>query len=193
MALTSGRGSWVLGAGLWLGSMAVLYLALHQGQQELAQRLEEVSAALARQSQALQACQGHRPGEQSPQAGIPAAVRAGEARLTPEEVDAIALRMASLLQQAGGPPVAEEQAPPPRQEAPLEPLSREQQEALGRATALVERVLSTGRMSLEELEEMRRELSQLSSRPEANELRRRLIVAINQKKLTPPDVPRYIP
>ncbi|HYO52707.1 hypothetical protein [Archangium sp.] len=48
-------------------------------------------------------------------------------------------------------------------------------------------------MSLEEVQEIRRELAPLASRPEVRELRRRLIIAINRHQLEPPAMPGFMP
>jgi hypothetical protein len=158
--------------------------------------MRQLSSDLAAQRQALKACQGSRAEERAEpggSAGIPASLRTGEARLTPEDVEAIALRMASLLQEHAGARSAGGTTPSSRPEATPEPLSLEQEQALRRATALVDRVLSAGHMSVDEVAEIRQELLPLSFRPEAHELRRRLVVAINRRQLEPPSVPDFMP
>lgn len=179
---------WMVGlTALWLGSGAGLYLAVSRGQEEQARRLEQMAGELALVREALRV---------RPPGGSEAAV---PARLSVEEVDAIAMRVALLVQRHTGahaapvapPPSREPKSPPPPSPSPL---SGEQQESLARATGMVERVVATGRMNREELESIRRELSSLGPHPEAQSLRQQLIVAVNRGQLVPPEgVPNWLP
>jgi hypothetical protein len=120
---------------------------------------------------------------------MPPAVRSGEVKLGAEELDALAARMAVQLQQSGafGSSRSPQPPPPPAALAPL------QQEAVARANGLVDRVLAMGQMTPEDVQEIRRELAAVKGRTEADEVRRRLIVAINRSQLTPPDGPEPLP
>jgi hypothetical protein len=169
---------------LWLGSGAGLYLAVSRGQEEQSHRLEQLAGEVALVREAL----GVRPPEER-EAPVPA-------RLSAEELDALAMRVAFLVQRHAGAPAAPV-APPSSREPespPSSPLNVEQKESLARATGMVERVVATGRMSREEVESIRRELSFLGPRPEAQALRQQLIVAVNRGRLVPPEgTPNWIP
>lgn len=185
---TSMRG-WVLGLGLGLGG-AVLSCALHfQAQREQAQRWEELRTELATLRRAMESRQAEGSPEHGLQrraAGIPPALARGEARLTPEDLEALARHLAVLLRQEGAVPgaAARAEAPPP---AAPPPLNSEQQQALARANTLVDRALSVGRMTPEDLREFRRELTSIASSAEIEKLRLRLIVALNRDQLVLPE------
>lgn len=185
--MSSPSRTWMVGlTALWLGSGAGLYLAVSRGQEEQARRLEQLAGELALVREVL----GVRPpvGGEAP---VPA-------RLSAEEVDALAMRVAFLVQRhaaAHAAPVAPPSSREPESEPKSpSPLSVEQRESLARATGMVERVVATGRMNREELESIRRELSVLGPRPEAQALRQQFLVAVNQGRLVPPEgVPNWIP
>jgi hypothetical protein len=183
MSAPSFRG-WLLGLALAVGSGAGSYLAVSHGQEAQEQRLDRLVEELSSLRQAVKA----RPPAPPPStervlaAGIPPAMQSGEARLRPEDLDAIAARMVMHLQQSG---VFEPSAQqPPAQQPPLQPAHRE---SLSRANGLVDRVLAMGRMTPEDVMEIRRELSAVPSQAEADEVRRRIIIAINKNQLIPPD------
>jgi hypothetical protein len=193
MSASSLRG-WMLGLALAVGSGVGSYLAVSYGQEAQDKRLEQVSEELSALRKAVMA----RPAAPMPvqggaAAGIPPAMQSGEARLRPEDLDAIAVRMVAQLLQSG---VFESSAssgrepPPPPAPPPLKP---EQQQALSRANSLVDRVLATGKLTMEDTQEIRRELSLLRSRAEADEVRRRIMVAINKNQLVPPESPEALP
>ena len=183
--MSSSSRTWMVGlTTLWLGSGAGLYLAVSRGQEEQARRLEQMAGELALVREAL----GVRPpvGSDAP---VPA-------RLSAEEVDALAMRVAFLVQRHASPQAAPV-APPPSREPeppPPSPLNVEQRESLARVTGMVERVVATGRMNREEVESIRRELISLGPRPEAEALRRQIIIAVNRGRLVPPEgVPNWVP
>ncbi len=168
-----------------LGSAMACWLAMSQGQQAQDLRMQQLStevAALRRVVQAMNHVPDSPSGSRS--AGIPPSLASGSARPTAEDLDAIAQRMATLLKESGALAMGSREAAPP---APPPPLSPEQRESVARAGSLVERVVSSGRMTAEDVLEIRHELSQLRGRAEAEELRRRLVVAINQNRLIPSD------
>ena len=193
MTAPSARG-WMLGLGMGLGCALGTYFAVSHGQQAQAERLERVTEELTALRKAIQA----RPPMANPPAaapglaaGIPPSMGAAkEPRLSVEDLDALARRMVILLQQEGGLASSERSAEPP---APPPALNQQQQQSLVRASGMVDRVLSVGRMTNEDVAQIRRELSSLSSRAEADEIRRKLIVAINQNKLVPPEGPEPLP
>jgi hypothetical protein len=168
----------LLGLALALGSGTGTWLAVSQTQHAQAERLEALSTELA----ALR----HTPPRPCPLVPVAAAGPAPTTpRVSPEEVDAIAVRLAALLEQPGA-----ASATPPTAQATLTPA---QHEAMARASAQVERVLSAGRMTPEDVREIRRELAVLGAREETETLRRRLMVAINQDRLSAPFGPDAIP
>ena len=193
MSASSLRG-WMLGLALAVGSGVGSYLAVSHGQEAQDKRLEQVAEELSALRKTVMA----RPAAPMPvqggmAAGIPPSVQSGEARLRPEDLDAIAVRMVAQLQQSGifessGSSEREPQAPP----APP-PLKPEQQQALARANSLVDRVLGTGKLTMEDTQAIRRELAQLRSRAEADEVRRRIMVAIDKNQIAPPDGPEGLP
>jgi hypothetical protein len=165
-----------------LGSAMACWLAMSQGQQAQDLRMQELSTEVAALRRVVQAMQ-HVP-------GIPLSLASGSARPTAEDLDAIAQRMATLLKESGALAMGSREAEPP---APPPTLSSEQRESVARAGSLVERVVSSGRMTAEDVLEIRHELSLLRGRAEAAELRRRLVVAINQNRLIPSDVADGLP
>lgn len=175
----------LLGLTSALGSAVACWLAMSQGQQAQDLRMQQLSTEVAELRQVVQATQ-HVPGSPSGSrsAGIPPSLASGSARPTAEDLDAIAQRMATLLKESGALAMGSREAAPP---APPPPLSTEQRESVARAGSLVERVVSRGRMTAEDVLEIRHELSQLRGRAEAEELRRRIVVAINQNQLIPSD------
>jgi hypothetical protein len=186
----------LLGLALAVGSGVGSYLAMSHGQQAQEERLDRVVEELsALRKTVLARSQGAPPSsERVVSAGIPPAMQSGEARLRPEDLDAIAARMVTHLQQSGvfessGQEPQLQPLPPP-QPAPLKP---EQQQSLARASGLVDRVLSMGKMTPEDVMEIRRELSALKSRAEADEVRRRIVVAINKNQLVAPEGPEALP
>jgi hypothetical protein len=187
---------WLLGLGLAVGSGVGSYLAVSHGQQAQEERLERMTEELSALRKATLARPPMAPpgGERGVAAGIPPAMQSGEARLRPEDLDAIAARMVTHLMQSGvfesSEPGGAAQPPAPPAPAPLAP---EQQQALVRASGLVDRVLASGRMTPEDVQQIRRELSALKSRAEADEVRRRIVVAINKNELVPPDGPEALP
>lgn len=191
MSASSLRG-WMLGLALAVGSGAGSYLAVSQGQQAQDERFEQLAEELSALRKAVMA----RPVAPMPSqeralvAGIPPSVQSGEARLRPEDLDAIAARMVTQLQQSGALESSERGPQPPEAPQPLKP---EQQQALARANSLVDRVLATGKLTVEDSHELRRELAQLKSREEADAVRRRLMVAINKNQLAPPENPEALP
>lgn len=193
MLAPSVRG-WMLTLGLGVGCALGTYLAVSHGQREQTERLERVTeelAALRKAIRAQPAVASAPAAERVYAAGLPPSLGGTkEPRLSVEELDALARRMVLILQQEGALAASEQRELPP---APPPPLSQEQRQSLSRASGMVERVLSSGRMTAEDVEEIRRELTSLSSRAEADELRRRLMVAINQNRLVPPDGPEPLP
>jgi hypothetical protein len=185
MGLPSARG-WILGLGLWAVGSASLFLAMRSGLREQLEQQERMAQELAALRGALA---GRGPGpaglsEPVRATSLPPVPRAGECRLAPEEMDAIALRVVALLQQTGAShAVAARSAAAPE---PPAALSVPQRESLSRAGQVAERVLSLGSMTHEDVMEMRRELRALGSHPEADALRRKLAAAINQGRLVPP-------
>ncbi|QSQ25973.1 hypothetical protein JY651_14045 [Pyxidicoccus parkwayensis] len=191
MSVIALRG-WLPGLVLALGSGVGSWLAVSQGQQAQELRMQQLSddvASLRRAVRALPAPASVMPPGGNA-AGIPPSLEAGAARPTSEDLDAIAARMVTLLKQSGalaeGPRPAEPPAPPP-------PLTPEQHAAATRADVLVERVVSSGHMTAEDVRDIRRELSQLGGRAEAEALRRRIVVAINQNRLIPSDDAEGLP
>ncbi|MCY1020083.1 hypothetical protein [Pyxidicoccus sp. MSG2] len=191
MSVNALRG-WLPGLVVALGCGVGSWLAVSQGQQAQELRMQQLAdevASLRRAVRALPAPAPVMPAGGSA-AGIPPSLEAGAARPTSEDLDAIAARMATLLKQSGalaaGPHPAEPPAPPP-------PLTPEQHAAATRADVLVERMVSSGRMTAEDVREIRRELSQLGGRAEADALRRKIVVAINQNRLTPSDDAEGLP
>jgi hypothetical protein len=191
MSASSLRG-WMLGLALALGSGVGSYLAVSHGQEAQDKRLEQVAEELSALRKTVMA----RPPvpmpvqERGVAAGMPPAVQSGEARLRPEDLDAIAARMVTQLQQAR---VLESSEHEPETPAAPPPLKPEQQQALARANSLVDRVLATGKLTMEDSQEIRRELVQLRSREEADAVRRRIMVAINKNQLAPPESPEILP
>jgi hypothetical protein len=193
MSASSLRG-WLLGLAVAVGSGAGSYLAVSHGQQAQEERLDRVAEELTALRRTVMA----RPPAPMPSservmaAGIPPSMQSGEARLRPEDLDAIAARMVTHLQQSG---VFESagQEPQPAQPSQPAPLKPEQQQSLVRASTMVDRVLASGRMTTEDVMEIRRELSALKSRAEADEVRRRIVVAINRNQLVPPEGPEPLP
>ena len=191
MSASSLRG-WMLGLALAVGSGAGSYLAVSHGQEAQEKRFNEMGEELNALRKAVMA----RPvvttpgSERTMVAGIPPTMQSGEAKLRPEDLDAIAARMVTQLQQSGafGSSDREPGLPPPP--APLKP---EQQQALVRANSLVDRVLSTGKLTMEDTQEIRRELALLKSREEADDVRRRIIVALNKNQLALPEGPEALP
>ncbi|MCP3060068.1 hypothetical protein LXT21_14890 [Myxococcus sp. K38C18041901] len=157
------------------------WLAVIQAQQSQEQRIEQLTDEVGSLRQALDA-RAHAAGAGS---GVRASSTrgSGQGRLSGEELEAMALRVATLLKASGGPVVG---AREPEPSAPSVPeLSSEQRESATRVGTMVDRVVSNGRMTAEDVLEIRRELAHLRGRPEADELRKRLIVAINQDRLIP--------
>jgi hypothetical protein len=188
MQASSSRG-WFIGLGLWLASLAGHHVLVSREQQAQAQRLEQLSRELASLRQALLSRPPvalPAPGERVISAGLPPSPGAGGARLAPEELEAIAHGVAARLQQAGAgaaPTGAARERHEPEPPAPLEPA---QQESLARASQHIDRIVSLGRLTAEDVQALRQELGPLGARPEAEQLRRRLIVAINKSQLVPP-------
>jgi hypothetical protein len=182
---------WLLGLALAVGSGAGSYFAVSHGQQAQQERLDRVAEELSLLRKAVMARPPGTPpdGERGVAAGMPPSLRSGEARLRPEDLDAIAARMVTHLHQSGVLQPSGHEQPSPKP-APLEP---EQQQSLARASGMVDRVLAMGRMTTEDVLEIRRELSALKSRAEADEVRRRIVVAINKNQLVPPDGPESLP
>jgi hypothetical protein len=178
---TSNLRGGLLGLALALGSGTGTWLAVSQARHVQTEQLEALSTELA----SLRRDAPSRPCPLLPvAAAAPAAVTP---RLTPEEVDAIAVRLAALLEQPGA---ASDAPHTPRAPAALTPV---QHEAMARASEQVERVLASGRMTPEDVREIRRELAVLGGREETETLRRRLMVAINQDRLSAPPGPDAIP
>jgi len=193
MSASSLRG-WMLGLTLAVGSGVGSYLAVSHGQEAQDKRLEQVAEELSSLRKAVMA----RPAAPMPvqggvAAGIPPTMQSGEARLRPEDLDAIAARMVTQLQQSGAFESSESSEREPRPPPAPPPLKPEQQQALARANSLVDRVLATGKLTMEDTQEIRRELAQLKSRAEADEVRRRIMVAINKNQLVPPESPEGLP
>lgn len=184
--------AWMLGLALAVGSGAGSYLAVSHGQEAQDKRFDQMAEELNSLRKAVMARPpAPAPGaERGMSAGIPPAMQSGEARLRPEDLDAIAARMVTQLQQSGA---FESSAREPQPPAPPAQLKPEQQQALARANSLVDRVLATGKLTMEDTQEIRRELSMLKSRAEADEVRRRIMVAINRNQLVPPEGPEGLP
>jgi hypothetical protein len=167
---------------LWLASSVGFYCVVGHGQREQAQRVEQMEQALVSLHAAVSARAGR---EESAGLARPLAETV-ERRLSEQEVEAIAARVALLTHQQGERIVAPAREPEVKSPAPPD---LEQQESLARATTRVERLLVNGRMTVEDVEELRREMMPILSRPEAQALRQRLIVAVNQDRLRPPEAP----
>jgi hypothetical protein len=191
MFASSLRG-WILGLALAVGSGAGSYLAMRHGQEAQEKRFGQVAEEL----QALRKAVMARPPAPAPSsghavaAGISPAMQSEGARLRPEDLDAIAARMVAQLQQSGALESSGRALGPPSPPAPLKP---EQQQALVRANSLVDRVLSTGKLMMQDTQEIRRELALLKSRQEAEEVRRRIIIALNKNQLDLPEGPEALP
>jgi hypothetical protein len=182
----------MMGLALAVGSGAGSYLAVSHGQEAQEKRFDQVAEELQALRKAVMA-RAPAPAPSSGHAvaaGIPPAMQSGEARLRPEDLGAIAARMVTQLQQSGALESSGREPEPPPPPAPLEP---EQQQALARANSLVDRVLSTGKLMMRDTQEIRRELALLKSRQEAEEVRRRIIVALNKSQLDLPEGPEALP
>ena len=181
MSTLSSRG-WLWMQFLWLASGVGFYSMVGHGQREQLQRLEQMEQALASLHAAVIA-----RADREERAGLaPPLATASEGRLSEQEVEAIAARLAFLTQQQGERIVAPAREPEGKSPAPLD---LAQQESLARATTLVERLLVNGRMTVEDVEELQREMMPILSRPEVHALRQKLIVAVNQDRLRPPKTP----
>ncbi len=166
---------------LWVASSAVLYAAVQDGREAQERRLEQLSREVSALRDEVRALRSPPPVE-SPGPRGPRGTPPPSTGLSSEEVEALAARLATLLQGQGA--RAAQPAAAPEKPAPL---SARQQEALARATSEVERVLASGRMTREDVLRIREELGLLAGRPEVTGLRLRLVVAVNQQRLTPPE------
>ncbi|AKF86329.1 hypothetical protein SAMN05443572_10364 [Myxococcus fulvus] len=164
-----------------LGCAVGCWLAVSQAQQSQQQRVEQLTDEVGSLRRALEA-RAHAAGA-GLMVGASSTVVSGQGRLSGEELDAMALRVATLLNASGGPVVGPLE---PEVQAPSVPeLSSEQRESATRVGTMVDRVVSNGRMTAQDVLEIRRELAHLRGRPEADALRKKLIVAINQDRLIP--------
>ncbi|MFY1825030.1 hypothetical protein ACN47A_03890 [Myxococcus fulvus] len=176
---------WLPGVVLALGAGGGGWLAVSQAHDAQMLRMQQLAEEVASLRRAVQSMSRPPPVPAgSVAAGIPPSVVSGVARPTAEDLDAMALRMVTLLQESGA---LSEGRDAPRPDVSTLPLSSEQLEAAGRAGTLVDQVVARGRMSVDDVHEIRRELTKLSGRPEADALRRKLVIAINQNRLVPPD------
>jgi|GEM_PF-6389177 len=163
-----------------VGCAVGCWLAVSQAQQSQARRMEQLTDEVGSLRRALES--SSRATGASP-VGTATLLAPRESRLSVEDQEAMALRVATLLKESGGPVVGSSEPEAPVPTAP-EP-SSEQREAAARAGTMVDRVVSSGRMTAEDVLEIRRELVHLRGRPEADALRKQLVVAINQDRLIP--------
>ncbi|WP_375765576.1 hypothetical protein NR798_28140 [Archangium gephyra] len=166
------------------GSAGVLVL---RGQgEEQARRLEVLERSVAELRQSRGAAEPARVTLAQP---APEGARdSGEARspgLSEQELEALALRVAELLEGARGPGANGAGGT----SEPRVTRNPEQQAALHRANERVEHVLARGRLSPEDVLGLRREMAPFEGTAEAEALRKRLAVALNQGRLIP-DNPR---
>ncbi len=115
------------------------------------------------------------------QRGCTGAGRGGDARPSEQQLEALSSRVASLLvarqSEAGADPASK----------PRLMLASEHQAALQQSQALLEEVLARGRLSQEDVLRLRRELAPIEGTPEAEALRKRLVVALNLGQVVPDD------
>ncbi len=130
-----------------------------------------------------------RPAVGTPREGMPPAAvvdapardEAGIPTLSEQQLEALSSRVAALLvtrqSEAGADPSSKPQLM----------LASEHQAALQQSQALLEEVLARGRLSQEDVMRLRRELAPLEGTPEAEALRKRLVVALNLGQVVPDD------
>jgi hypothetical protein len=188
MAWTS-RIGW-LAMAAWAAGSTWQLMAQHSQLEEQAQQVEELRQALA----SLRVARvGPGQAEAAPQVetGAAAPGPAGAAappELSEPQLEALAARVASLLgQQPPGTGAGEGAA------LPQQPSRAEQQQAARRANALLDEVLTQGRLSSRDIEALRRELAPIEGTPEAEALRKRIAVALNQGHLVPDDPRELLP
>jgi hypothetical protein len=109
-------------------------------------------------------------------AGAPARDEAGTPVLSEQQLEALSSRVAALL-------VARQSEPG----ATRLMLASEQQAAVQRTQAVLEEVQARGRLSQEDVLRLRRELAPIEGTPEAEALRKQLVVAINLGQVVPDD------
>lgn len=175
----------------WLPSLTTVvgcavgcWLAVSHGAQAQARRVEQLTDEVGSLRRALET-RAHTTG--GGPVGSVSTVVSREAGLSAEDLEVMARRVATLLKESEGLVVGSREPEPsvPTASAP----SSEQRESMARAGTLVDRVVSSGRMTAEDVLEIRRELVHLRGRPEADALRKQLVVAINQDRLIPaPDI-----
>lgn len=187
MGVSGGKGwGWVA---LWGVSVLGLGLTLHQRDVEQRERWERLEQRLTALHEELRAAR-RAPAAVLPL--VPSSLPADAPRGGVDEValEALAQRVAGLVAEQLHVPAGAPAAPEPRAEPRAEP-SREQRTALEQAQRTLEGALSRGRLSREDVEEMRRQMD-LVQDPEARlELRRRILVGINTNALMPED-PHFI-
>lgn len=117
----------------------------------------------------------------SARADAPARDVAGTPDLSEQQLEALSSRVAALLvarqSEAGADPASK----------PHVMLASEHQAALQHSQALLEEVLARGRLSQEDVLRLRREMAPLEGTPEAEALRKRLVVALNLGQVVPDD------
>ncbi|MFY1826495.1 hypothetical protein ACN47A_11325 [Myxococcus fulvus] len=172
---------WLPGLTTAVGCAVGCWLAVSQVQQSQEQRVAQLTDEVGSLRRALEA-RAHAAGGGSV-AGTSPRVVSGQGRLSGEELEAMALRVATLLKESGGPVAGAHESEAPGPSVPE--LSSEQRQSAVRVGTMVDRVVSHGRMTAEDVLEIRRELAHLRGHPEADVLRKRLIVAINQDRLVP--------
>jgi hypothetical protein len=163
----------------WAVASTAGLLVLHDRGAEQARRLEQLERAVSELRQARGV-----PGlaEKHPRSSG-GAQDFGEARtagLSEQELDTLATQVMALMEARQ--PVSNT---PGSTAEPHVARGPEQQAALQRATGLVDQVLARGRLSQADIQDMRRELAPIDGSPEAEALRKRLVVALNLGTLIP--------
>jgi hypothetical protein len=110
------------------------------------------------------------------------------ARLDSWMVDQLSRSVAEAVTARLGQSRAEESASPLPSPEAAEPasLSAKQKEALSNAHRLVDSAIGQGQLSQDVADELRRLRAEAGSGPEYQEIVQKIVVAINQDKLTPP-------
>jgi hypothetical protein len=152
-------------------------------------RLLEQEARLEGLERTVSELRASRPPVGAPREGMPSSARAdapardvaGTSGLSEQQLDALSSRVAALLvarqSEAGADPASKPHLMP----------ASEHQAALQHSQALLEEVLARGRLSQEDVLRLRREMAPLEGTPEAEALRKRLVVALNLGQVVPDD------
>lgn len=152
-------------------------------------QLLEQQARLERLERTVSELRASRPPVGAPREGMPSPALAdaparestGTPGLSEQQLDALSSRVAALLvarqSEAGTDPASK----------PHVMLASEHQAALQHSQAVLEEVLARGRLSQEDVLRLRREMAPLEGTPEADALRKRLVVALNLGQVVPDD------